>query len=670
MTKGMEHPFILGSAGHIDHGKTSLVRALTGVDCDRLSEEKKRGITIELGFAPLSLPSGRVVSIVDVPGHEKFIRQMVAGAAGIDAAMLVVAADEGVMPQTREHLDILKLLGVSRGLVVLNKIDLADDEMRELASFDVEKLVRGTFLEGAPVLLVSSLNGEGIPALLAALEKIVADTPVRDCTGAFFMPIDRAFGMRGFGSVVTGTAYCGVVREGDDVTIMPSGLTTKVRSLQVHGAPSQTASAGQRTAINLASVSLEQLHRGDVVCEPGRFFASECLDARLDVLPSAPEPIRHWQRLRLHIGTTDAIIRVSLLGGLNDGMSAEHSKRADRAKILPGESGLVQLLPESPIAAAAGEGFVVRFYSPLRTIGGGEILLPGTSRPRSREERATRENILRELNAAPREALSPARLVALIREKGAIEENQLFKLSQMSQGDFNKTLKRLRKDGDGGKVLSFGESRRIFCSDAICAAILVKIQALLQAFHQKHPELGGLAVRELTQATRVAGADAFEQKDLNELLKFFTARGDLKSVEANGELRFHLPEFQPRNDDRFIQMVKKLNEFTISKGFQLAELESASKETGIPPAEMKKALGYLKENADFKIIGEGLLLPRETKLKLTEILASIEGDLTVASLRDAIGTSRKYALAILEFFDSQGVTRRVGDKRVLLKIHG
>lgn len=659
MTKGAEYPFILGSAGHIDHGKTTLVRALTGVDCDRLSEEKKRGITIELGFAPLSLPSGRVVSIVDVPGHEKFIRQMVSGAAGIDAAMLVIAADEGVMPQTREHLDILKLLGVSRGLIVLNKIDLADDEMRELALFDAEEIAHGTFLEGAPILLVSSLSGEGIPALLDALEKMVADTPVRNRDGAFFMPIDRAFGMRGFGSVVTGTAYHGVVHEGDDVVVMPSGLATKVRSLQVHGAQAQAASAGQRTAINLASVSLEQLHRGDVVCEPGRFFASECLDARLDVLPSAPEPISHWQRLRLHIGTSDAIIRVSLLGDLGSGK---------RARILPGESGLVQLLPESPIAAAAGERFVVRFYSPLRTIGGGEILLPSTNRPRSREERATRENILRELNAAAREDISSARLIALIREKGMIEEGHLFKLSQMSQSDFNKTLKQLGKDGANGRVLSFGESRRFFCSEAMRTEILGKIRALLNAFHQKHPELGGLASRELTQATRFADADLFEQKDLNELLKVFIARGELKSIETSGEIRFHLPEFQPRNDDRFLQTVKKIKEFAISKGFQLAEIDSVSKETGITSSEVGKAIGYLKENAEFRIIGEGLLLPHETRLELMGILSSIEGDLTVASLRDAIGTSRKYALAILEFFDSQGVTRRVGDKRVLLKI--
>ena len=658
MTEGTEYPFILGSAGHIDHGKTTLVRALTGVDCDRLSEEKKRGITIELGFAPLLLPSGRIVSIVDVPGHEKFIRRMVAGAAGIDAAMLVVAADEGVMPQTREHLDILKLLGVSRGVVALNKIDLADEETRELAFFDVEELTRGTFLENAPVLPVSSVTGEGVPELLKALERLVAEAPPRNRSGAFFMPIDRAFGMRGFGSVVTGTVYHGFVREGDDVEIMPSGFAAKVRSLQVHGAQSQTALAGQRTAANLASVSLEQLSRGDALCEPGRYFAANCLDARLDVLPSAPEPICHWQRLRLHIGTSDAIIRVSLLGGPN------HEKNL---KILPGESGFAQLLPESPITASAGERFVVRFYSPLRTIGGGEILLPATSRPRDRGERAAREKLLRELDASPLSDILPARLTALIKEKGALDENSLFKLSQMSREDFEPALRKLERGGEQRGVVSFGESRRFFCSETMLRALLGNIQTLLSSFHKKHPELAGLGARELTQAMKLAGESMSEQKTPAELLRFFTLRGELKSAEAGGEIRFHLPGFQPRGDERFKQIVSKIETYAVSRGFGLAEVSSVARETDIPPSEANKAVGYLRENADLRIIGEGLLLPRETRDALLDAITSIEGDITVASLRDAIGTSRKYALAILEFFDSQGVTRRVGDKRVLLK---
>lgn len=652
----MEYPFILGSAGHIDHGKTTLVRALTGVDCDRLSEEKKRGITIELGFAPLTLPSGRVVSIIDVPGHEKFIRQMAAGATGIDAAMLVVAADEGVMPQTREHLDILALLGVSSGLVALNKIDLVDDETLELAQLDVDMLTQGTFLEGAPVLPVSSVGGDGIPALLEALEKLVANTPARNRRGAFFMPIDRAFSMRGFGSVVTGTSYHGVLREGDEVEIMPSGLRAKARSIQVHGASAAEAVAGHRTAVNLASISLEQLVRGSVVCAPGRFTASRCLDARLEVLPAAPEPITHWQRLRLHIGTSDVVVRVSMLAA-----SADAKKR----RISPGESGLVQLLPESAIAAAMGERFVVRFYSPLRTIGGGEILLPNTSRPRNREERASREDILQELDAA--KDLAPARLRALIRERGILEEKELFKLSQMEKADFDEAAEALDDKQENRKTFSFGASRRLFCSEAVGEAMLARLTNRLSAFHKEHPELAGQSADELLRTSRLARGKAFELRDMNELLALFIGRGRLKSAGSGAETRFHLPGFKPRGDDLFMEMVKKANDLIITKGFCLAEIASLPRETGIPAEEAGRVIGFLKENNDLKIIGDGLLLPKETRSKLHEILGAIGDNLTVAALRDTIGTNRKHALAVLEFFDSQGVTRRVGDKRVMLK---
>ncbi|MHB9291925.1 putative selenocysteine-specific elongation factor [Hollandina sp. SP2] len=367
----MEYPFIFGTAGHIDHGKTALVRALTGVDCDRLEEEKRRGITIELGFAPLTLGNGKTVSIVDVPGHERFIRQMAAGAAGMDAAMLVIAASEGVMPQTREHLDILHILGVKFGLVALTKKDLVDDETLELAIAEAVEVIRGTCLEAAPIIPVSSVTGEGVSRIREEMERILDTIPPRKGFGAFFLPIDRVFSQKGFGTVVTGTSYQGSISVGEEVAIMPSGAVGKVRSLQTHGANINAVPPGQRAAINLSSVSQDQLERGDAVCAKGAFIATGCMNTWLDVLPSAPKGVTHWQRVRLHVGTTDVIARVSLLN-----MKGDKKKPA----ILPGSGGPAQLLTESKITVTAGQRFVIRFYSPLLTIGGGGLCCPTRKR--------------------------------------------------------------------------------------------------------------------------------------------------------------------------------------------------------------------------------------------------------------------------------------------------
>ena len=296
-----EYPFVIGTAGHIDHGKTTLVKRLTDVDCDRLAEEKKRGMTIELGFAPFTLPSGQTISIVDVPGHEKFIRQMVAGAAGVDAVMLVIAADDGVMPQTREHLAILSLLGIKNGLTVINKI--VDEEMLEMAVDDAKSLLADTFLADKPVIPVSAYTGAGIEELKKALQRMTETADAKSRKGAFFLPVDRAFHISGFGTVVTGTAINGEVREGDEVEVMPRSFPSKVRSIQVHGAPVSVATAGQRVSVNLAGISLSDVGRGDVVTAKDCFTASKCLDVSIRLLPSA-EPLKHWQRLRLHVGTT------------------------------------------------------------------------------------------------------------------------------------------------------------------------------------------------------------------------------------------------------------------------------------------------------------------------------------------------------------------------------
>ena len=354
----MKH-VILGTAGHIDHGKTSLVKALTGVDTDRLKEEKERGITIELGFTFLDLPSGIRLGIIDVPGHEKFVRHMVAGVWGIDLVALVIAADEGVMPQTREHLDICRLLRVKKGLIVLTKIDLVDPELLELVKEEVTEIVQDTFLKNAPILAVSSLTGEGIPQLLSALDLLSQEIKGRSSEGLFRLPIDRVFTMKGFGTVVTGTMISGSLSLGETVQVLPSGIEGKVRNLQVYGRSIEKTVAGERAAINLQGIETSAIERGDVLIRPNTLNSTRLVDAYLEYLPDAARPLKHRTKQRFHVGTTLANSSIFLL---------------DREELAPGGTGFVQLRLERPVVALPQDRFVIRGSSAIQTIGGGVIL--------------------------------------------------------------------------------------------------------------------------------------------------------------------------------------------------------------------------------------------------------------------------------------------------------
>jgi selenocysteine-specific elongation factor len=522
----MEYPFIFGTAGHIDHGKTSLVRAMTGVDCDRLEEEKRRGITIELGFAPLSLANGKTVSIVDVPGHEKFIRQMAAGAAGMDAALLVIAASEGVMPQTREHLDILDILGVKFGLVALTKKDLVDDETLELATAEAVDVIRGTCLEGAPIVPVSSVTGEGVSQILVEMEKIIDKVPPKKGFGAFFLPIDRVFSKKGFGSVVTGTSYQGNVSVGDEVDIMPSGLAGKVRSLQTHGNKVDSVTAGLRVAVNLASISHDQLERGDAVCAKGAFIATDCMDAWLSVLPSSPKAVVHWQRVRLHIGTADIIARVSLL-------------RGDKKKegVLPGSGGPVQILTESKIIVAAGQRFVIRFYSPLVTIGGGRIMLANAEAAKGSSDRAAKSKIIEELS----NNYEPVQLLAaIVRDKGILSVASLFALSQMEKKVFDENLSNLLVTQKKYGLTEFGPSR-IFISIDAFDTVLHAVLRILSDFHAKYPELSGIDGEKLSASVDdVHGASKITLGDFKELLSLMVEKNSIATVAVQEKICYKM----------------------------------------------------------------------------------------------------------------------------------
>ena len=354
----MKH-FILGTAGHIDHGKTSLVRALTGRETDRLKEEQKRGISIESGFTWADLPSGDRVGIVDVPGHERFIKNMLAGASGIDIVMLVIAADEGIMPQTKEHLNILNLLQIKNGVVVITKIDLVDEEWLEMITESIRQDLKNTFLANAPIVNVSSISGEGIETLLKEITLITERVESRTGEGFFRLPVDRVFSLTGYGTVVTGTLTAGQISEGAKVTIYPSGVESKVRSIQIHEQPAATAIAGQRVALNLAGVSKESINRGDIIAFPGSMETTMMIDGRMELLKDSLLEIENRDRLRLHLGTAEVMCRVVLL---------------DREVLKPGETALVQLRLEEEIACRKGDPFVLRFYSPMITVGGGVVI--------------------------------------------------------------------------------------------------------------------------------------------------------------------------------------------------------------------------------------------------------------------------------------------------------
>ncbi|WP_288503375.1 selenocysteine-specific translation elongation factor [uncultured Cloacibacillus sp.] len=631
-----EYPFVIGTAGHIDHGKTTLVKRLTDVDCDRLAEEKKRGMTIELGFAPFTLPSGQTISIVDVPGHEKFIRQMVAGAAGVDAVMLVIAADDGVMPQTREHLAILSLLGIKNGLTVINKIDLVDEEMLEMAVDDAKSLLADTFLADKPVIPVSAYTGAGIEELKKALQRMTETADAKSRKGAFFLPVDRAFHISGFGTVVTGTAINGEVREGDEVEVMPRSSPSKVRSIQVHGAPVSVATAGQRVAVNLAGISLSDVGRGDVVTAKDCFTASKCLDVSIRLLPSA-EPLKHWQRLRLHVGTTDTVTRVSLL---------------DREQILPGESAAAQLITEDPVVASMNSCFILRTYSPLVTVAGGKILMPAGERPKNRQSKTA---LLEYLDRLSEEPQLKERLLALINYKGLINAADAARMNEINIAELMRALSPLEARGEIG-VIRGGSA--VLLSKGKMEELGSGLAKALASFHREHPERKGMPAEECAKAI-----DLQDTKFTRELLTLFEKQGVIKFEDE----RARLADFEPFDEELFSANVTALKKYAVKMGYSMPSVEEAQAALGFTAEEMKRIIAYLKEKKELALITGAFLLFLEIEADFKEKLANISGDITLAAVRDATGSSRKYALPLLEYFDSKGITRRVGDKRILMK---
>ena len=652
--EGREISLVLGTAGHIDHGKTTLVRAVTGVDCDRLSEEKKRGITIELGFAPLRLDDGRIASIVDVPGHERFIRQMVAGASGIDGVLLVVAADEGVMPQTREHLEILDLLGVRDGLTALTKTDSVDSELMELALEDVRDCLKGTFLEGRPIVPVSALEGRGMDLLRRELALLVDRITPRPRKGPFFLPVDRTFPMSGFGTVITGTAYRGELRPGAEGVVLPSGREGRIRSVQVHGANADVAMAGQRVAVSLAGVSIDEIARGDVLAAKGIYAPTKCFECEFRLLDSVPS-LRHWQRVRLHIGTSDVTARISLL---------------QSPSMKGGETVPAQIITEEEVVCLVGQRFVVRRYSPLETIAGGRVLSAYASKPRGRSARMA---CVERISALAGAESPEERFTVLLDSSGILSLDETVRHLQEAPSDVVKIGERLRMDPKGlmllltpdegreeiaraGVVFLQGE-RKLFLSPERTVGLATEVVSFLRDFHEAHPSQAGAVADEVSRSA----LKGFEPRTARAFLEILVSGG----VIVAGEGFVRLSTFTPRDDERFARESETLLDICRRRGFQPPLIEELAAESGLDEKSFASLLKEMRETGILSIVS-GFVLSAEVEERLLDLLLKEREGFTLARVRDLTESTRNFVLPLLEYLDAKGYTRRAGEARILI----
>jgi len=632
----MKH-VILGTAGHIDHGKTSLVMALTGVDTDRLKEEKERGITIELGFTFLDLPSGIQLGIIDVPGHEKFVKHMVAGVWGIDLVALVIAADEGVMPQTREHLDICRLLEVKKGLVVLTKIDLVDQEILELVKEEVSEIVQDTFLKSAPILSVSSVTGEGIPQLISTLDLLSQEIEGRSPDGLFRLPIDRVFVMKGFGTVVTGTMISGSLSLGETVQVLPSGIEGKVRTLQVYNKSVEKAVAGERTAVNLQGIETSAIERGDVLTRPNTLKPTQLIDAYVEYLPDAPRPLKHRTRQRFHIGTTLTNASIFLL---------------DREELAPGEGGFIQLRLERPVVALPQDRFVIRGSAAIQTVGGGIIL---DSHPD--KHRRFSPSIIADLNLfkdgtaeqALQQHIHHSRIQGITLE-------ELLNRVEMPPHEVQSIIKKMVEEG---ALLLIDPEKLKVIEGTQYQGLRDLALTQLREFHQRLPMRSGLSKEELrTKLPPEVDVKLF-QILVNDLIQ------SKEVVLEKDKLR--LPGHQISSADEK-GLMKRVEAAVLKGGLQPPSPKELSEEWSEREEEVRAIFEHLVHEGILVKVKGDIYFHRVSFEKLKEELVAYlrsHQEITTPQFKEMTKASRKYVIPLIEYFDQIKLTLRLGEKRVL-----
>ncbi len=627
---------ILGTAGHIDHGKSTLVKALTGTDPDRLKEEKERGITLDLGFASLDLPDGNRLGIVDVPGHEGLIKNMLAGVGGIDIVMLVIAADEGIMPQTREHLAICDLLHVKKGIIALTKTDMVEKDWLGLVQDEIRDFAKGTFLEKAPIVPVSSKTRENLHELVLEISKIANAVTPKSSNGILRLPIDRVFAMKGFGTVITGTLLTGTISTEQEVEILPRGVKTKVRGIQSHNRAVQRAVAGQRTAVNLQGVEKDELSRGDTIVNAGYLTPTKTLDAKLHLLKQAPRGLKNNSRIRFYNTTQESIGRITLLG---------------TNELAPGQEAYIQLRLEHPVIVQNGDRYILRFYSPMETLGGGMVLNPHTRR----HKQATMKQSLESLKILESDPLEN-KLSIFIAGKGlaGMEEAEAVGSVSADKQEITSTLAALSQKKTVLRVDS------LYVHATHLAALEKKILELIGHYHKDNPLKPGLDKEELKGMLRMRLSPKILSMIIDGLVK-------KKQIEAEGS-KLRLPGFKPARGAVQDEVKGRIVEAIKKGGTQPPVREEFPALFSITDRDAKDLLKLLADEGRTVRINDSLHLDRDVLEKVRADLKKYleeKKEITMAEFRDLAKTSRKFAVPLMEYFDSQKLTQRVGDKRVL-----
>ncbi len=621
---------IVGTAGHVDHGKTELTKALTGFDSDRLKEEKERGISIKLGFAPFVLENGQKVGLVDVPGHERFIKQMLSGAAGMDLVLLVVAADEGIMPQTKEHIDILRLLGVSRAIVVISKKDLVEEDWLELVQEEVREYLEPTPYAKSPLVAVSAYTGEGIDALKRLIQQEVEEVSQKPVTGKPRLPIDRVFSIKGFGTVVTGTLWSGQIDLNDALSIMPQGIKTRARHLQVHGENKESAYAGQRVAINLADVEVKDIEHGSMLVPEGLLEPSFRMDMELFLLEHAKE-LKHRTRVHVHVGTAEVLARVYLLEG---------------DTLLPGEQALVQLHCEEPVVASRHDRVVLRTYSPVITLGGGEVIDPNPSKHKRFDQ-----NTLSILRLQQEGTLADI-LLQILQQEGPMKPKDLESKVDVPEEQWKEAMSGLQMEG---KVLLL-EDQYISLDEKHHKE--KKLLGLLITYQEKYPLRWGLSKEEAR--SRLFGS--YSNKAYNALLQMLVQEERI----ALHESLLHTPDFEPRPSIDEQEAIDALEKKFVDGQFLPPDPMEACRMY----AQGSEYLQYLLGTKRLVKINEEIVFSRlayeEAKSRILHYLEE-HHTMVLGDARDLLDSSRKYVLPLLEHFDEKKMTRRVEDKRILVR---
>ncbi len=622
---------IIGTAGHVDHGKTVLINKLTGVNTDRLREEQQRGISIDLGFAPLSLSDGSMAGVVDVPGHEKFIHNMLAGIGGIDLVLLVVDVNEGVMPQTREHLQILQLLQIPRGVLVLTKCDLAEEEWIDIVEEEVRETLAGTFLDGAPACRVSAFRGDGLPELRQTIEAILKELPPRDEEGPTRLPIDRHFTISGFGTVVTGTLLSGSIRVGDTVEVLPPGETVRVREIQVHGDKAEIAHAGQRVALNLVGLERSDLVRGAVVATSGFFTLTERFDARLNLLKEAPRPLKFRDPVHLHMGTARVTAKIALL---------------DRDELQPGESALVQIHLDNPLVAHRQDRFIIRSYSPMTTIGGGQII-----DPQPVKHRRFRAGVMQSLQEL--ESGEGGFLVQKLAEQGCAKLKELEQASGLGRDRVTAQLEALES---AGQICRLGD--QWMTAETARAWQRILIEAVDQHHKAQALQPGILhATLKGSLPTKVA------PKTFEALLEVHIAAGELTRREE----WIARPDFVPEPTPAQQKLLAALEAVYRQAGVEAKGRVDMLALAGTPENQAESLLAFLFAQGTLIRLNDDSFLHRhayDQALAALKVHFAGHETLTLSAFRDRIGSARKQTQALLEYFDHQKYTMRKGDERV------